>query len=55
MMKVTYSVTRRKVVMGGGVYLAPYIDGVEIYSDDALTQKLGELAVAGRSPERASL
>lgn len=54
-MKVTYSVTRRKVVLGGRLYLAPYIEGVEIYSDDALTQKLGELAVASQSSERAGL
>jgi hypothetical protein len=55
MMKVTYQVTRKKAEMGGRSYLAPYIEGVEIYSDDGLTQKLGVLAVASGKPERAGL
>jgi hypothetical protein len=55
MMKVTYAVTRKKTVIGGRSYLAPYIEGVEIYSDDGLTQKLGDLDVANGNQERASL
>jgi hypothetical protein len=49
MMKVTYSVTRKKVVIGGRLYFAPIIEAVEIYADDALKQKLGDLVLARRN------
>ncbi len=54
-MRVVYSVAHKQEMLGSRSYLAPLIESVEIFSDENLTKKLGELSIAHREEVRHGL